>query len=193
MASVIQIRRGTAADWTSNNPVLSQGEFGLETDTKKIKIGDGTTTYTSLNYLVPFNLNELLDVSNSNANSDDFIAYDGVNNQWVFRSVQNTDILPLNLLSSGDSLKDSNNNSILSETNGVVTLDNVTLGNNIAGGGYLALNSNVYILSLSSDGTEISLYTADPGDTVTLSSTDQYIIATNVDFEIQNNNLVMVI
>lgn len=193
MASVIQIRRGTAADWTSNNPVLSQGEFGLETDTKKIKIGDGTTAYTSLSYLVPFNLNELLDVSNSNANSDDFIAYDGVNNQWVFRSVQNTDILPLNLLSSGDSVKDSNNNSILSETNGVVTLDNVTLGNNIAGGGYLALNSNVYILSLSSDGTEINLYTADPGDTITLSSTDQYIIATNVDFEIQNNNLVMVI
>jgi hypothetical protein len=193
MASVIQIRRGTAADWTSNNPVLAQGEFGLETDTKKIKIGDGTTNYVTLDYLVPFNLNELLDVSNSNANSDDFIAYDGVNNQWVFRSVQNTDILPLSLLSSGDSIKDSSNNSILSETNGVVTLDNITLGNNIAGGGYLALSSNVYILSLSSDETEINLYTADPGDTVTLSSTDQYVIATNVNFQIQNNNLVMII
>ena len=193
MASVIQIRRGTAADWTSNNPVLAQGEFGLETDTKKIKIGDGTTNYVTLDYLVPFNLNELLDVSNSNANSDDFIAYDGVNNQWVFRSVQNTDILPLSLLSSGDSIKDSSNNSILSETNGVVTLDNITLGNNIAGGGYLALSSNVYILSLSSDETEINLYTADPGDTVTFSSTDQYIIATNVNFQIQNNNLVMII
>jgi len=193
MASVIQIRRGTAADWTSNNPVLAQGEFGLETDTKKIKIGDGTTNYVTLDYLVPFNLNELLDVSNSNANSDDFIAYDGVNNQWVFRSVQNTDILPLSLLSSGDSIKDSSNNSILSETNGVVTIDNITLGNNIAGGGYLALSSNVYILSLSSDETEINLYTADPGDTVTLSSTDQYVIATNVNFQIQNNNLVMII
>jgi len=193
MASVIQIRRGTAADWTSNNPVLAQGEFGLETDTKKIKIGDGTTNYVTLDYFVPFNLNELLDVSNNNANNNDFVAYDSLNNQWVFRSLQNTDILPLNLLSSGDSIKDSSNNSILSETNGVVTLDNITLGNNIAGGGYLALSSNVYILSLSSDETEINLYTADPGDTVTLSSTDQYVIATNVNFQIQNNNLVMII
>ena len=46
----IQVRRGTAAQWTSTNPTLSSGEWGLETDTNKVKIGDGTTAWTSLGY-----------------------------------------------------------------------------------------------------------------------------------------------
>ena len=47
----IQLRRDTAADWTSENPVLFAGEMGWETDTGKLKIGDGTTAWTSLAYL----------------------------------------------------------------------------------------------------------------------------------------------
>jgi hypothetical protein len=39
MAVRIQIRRDTSANWTSNNPVLYPGEIGVETDTKKFKIG----------------------------------------------------------------------------------------------------------------------------------------------------------
>ena len=50
MASIIQIRRDTASDWTSANPTLAQGELALETDTLKIKAGDGTTAWTSLAY-----------------------------------------------------------------------------------------------------------------------------------------------
>ena len=46
----IQIRRGTAAQWTSSNPTLASGEWGFETDTGKVKIGDGTTAWTSLGY-----------------------------------------------------------------------------------------------------------------------------------------------
>ena len=38
MAYQIQKRRDTAANWTSNNPVLAQGEEGIETDTKKSKL-----------------------------------------------------------------------------------------------------------------------------------------------------------
>ena len=193
MASVIQIRRGTAADWTSNNPVLAQGEFGLQTDTKKIKIGDGTTNYVTLDYFVPFNLNELLDVSNNNANNNDFVAYDSLNNQWVFRSLQNTDILPLNLLSSGDSIKDSSNNSILSENSGTVVLDNVTFGANLQGLNQYALTSNYYELSLTNNNTELNLYTANNTDTINFDSSAQYIIATNISFDIINNNLVIVI
>lgn len=193
MASVIQIRRGTAADWTSNNPVLAQGEFGLETDTKKIKIGDGTTNYVTLDYFVPFNLNELLDVSNNNANNNDFVAYDSLNNQWVFRSLQNTDILPLNLLSSGDSIKDSSNNSILSENSGIVVLDNVTFGTNLQGLNQYALTSNYYELSLTNNDTELNLYTANNTDTINFNSSAQYIITTNVSFDIINNNLVLIV
>jgi hypothetical protein len=48
--TVIQARRGTAAQWTTANPVLSIGEFGYETDTKKMKVGDGATAWTTLPY-----------------------------------------------------------------------------------------------------------------------------------------------
>jgi hypothetical protein len=46
----IQVRRGTASQWTSTNPTLAAGEFGYETDTGKIKIGNGSTAWTSLGY-----------------------------------------------------------------------------------------------------------------------------------------------
>lgn len=52
MADMIQIRRDTASNWTSANPTLAQGELGAETDTSKIKIGDGSTAWTSLGYLI---------------------------------------------------------------------------------------------------------------------------------------------
>lgn len=50
--TIIQQRRDTAANWTSTNPTLAAGEVGWETDTKKAKIGDGTTTWTALTYAV---------------------------------------------------------------------------------------------------------------------------------------------
>lgn len=51
MATQIKLRRGTASEWTSFNPVLAEGEAGFETDTNKLKIGDGATNWTSLEYL----------------------------------------------------------------------------------------------------------------------------------------------
>jgi hypothetical protein len=44
----ITLRKDTAANWTSNNPTLASGELGFETDSKRWKIGDGTTAWTSL-------------------------------------------------------------------------------------------------------------------------------------------------
>lgn len=46
----IQLRRDTAANWTTANPVLLSGEVGLETDTRKEKTGNGVTAWTSLAY-----------------------------------------------------------------------------------------------------------------------------------------------
>lgn len=46
----IKLRRDTSANFTSANPVLGVGEPAYETDTKKLKIGDGTTAYTQLEY-----------------------------------------------------------------------------------------------------------------------------------------------
>lgn len=46
----IQFRRGTAAEWFAVNPVLDDGEPGFETDTGKLKIGDGVSTWNGLSY-----------------------------------------------------------------------------------------------------------------------------------------------
>lgn len=48
----IQVRRGTAAQWTSANPTLAAGEWGYETDTNKGKIGNGSTAWNSLPYIL---------------------------------------------------------------------------------------------------------------------------------------------
>lgn len=50
MSSKIQLRRDSAANWTATNPILAQGEPGLETDTNKVKYGDGTTAWNLLDY-----------------------------------------------------------------------------------------------------------------------------------------------
>jgi hypothetical protein len=47
----IQLRRDTAANWTSVNPVLAAGEIGFETNTRLMKAGDGTTAWATLPYL----------------------------------------------------------------------------------------------------------------------------------------------
>jgi hypothetical protein len=52
MAVQIQIRRGTATEWTSANPTLLQGEAGLETNTGRLKYGDGVTAWNSLPYFL---------------------------------------------------------------------------------------------------------------------------------------------
>ena len=46
----IQVRRGTASQWTSANPTLASGEWGFESDTGKVKIGNGSTVWNSLGY-----------------------------------------------------------------------------------------------------------------------------------------------
>ena len=59
MATRMQQRRGTAAQWISTNagagPVLNAGEIGWESDTNKFKIGDGTNNWTSLDYFSDIN------------------------------------------------------------------------------------------------------------------------------------------
>ena len=46
----ILIRRDTAANWTAANPTLASGELGGETDTGKLKLGNGSTAWNSLAY-----------------------------------------------------------------------------------------------------------------------------------------------
>lgn len=48
MATQIQIRRGTTTQWTTSDPVLAEGEIGLDLTRDKIRIGDGTSAWSAL-------------------------------------------------------------------------------------------------------------------------------------------------
>lgn len=66
----LQIRHDEAADWTLRNPVLAAGEYGLETDTWLIKIGDGVRDWAHLPYL--------------NRLDETYFKYDSTNNEYTF-------------------------------------------------------------------------------------------------------------
>jgi hypothetical protein len=56
MAVQLQFRRGTASEWTNANPILAEGELGLELDSNKFKLGNGNTRWNSLLYTSTFNI-----------------------------------------------------------------------------------------------------------------------------------------
>lgn len=51
MADRIQLRRDSAANWALVNPVLAEGEVGWETDTRRMKVGDGSSPWSTLTYV----------------------------------------------------------------------------------------------------------------------------------------------
>src|SRR6056297_2143982 len=64
--SKVLARRDSSANWTSANPILELGEFGFETDTRLLKIGNGADAWDSLNYIS-------LDVHNNDFHSETYI------------------------------------------------------------------------------------------------------------------------
>ncbi len=46
----LQFRRGTGTEWSNANPTLASGEMGIETDTSRFKVGNGSTAWNSLSY-----------------------------------------------------------------------------------------------------------------------------------------------
>ena len=63
--TTIQLRNDLAATWTTKNPVLKKGEIGIEIDTRKMKVGDGTTAWRTLSYMGA-DANDILAVINEN-------------------------------------------------------------------------------------------------------------------------------
>ena len=63
--TTIQLRNDLAATWHSKNPVLKKGEIGIEIDTRKMKVGDGTTAWEALSYMGA-DANDILAVINEN-------------------------------------------------------------------------------------------------------------------------------
>jgi len=84
MVVKIQLRHDTAANWTNNDPTLAAGEFGCETDTGKIKIGDGSNSWNSLSYSTGDNtISGLTDVVTNMTPSDgDVLTWDDTQSMW---------------------------------------------------------------------------------------------------------------
>ena len=59
------LRHDTAENWTKENPVLLEGEVGVETNTSKLKIGDGASHWETLKYSGA-DENDILKVINNN-------------------------------------------------------------------------------------------------------------------------------
>ena len=86
----MQQRRGTAAQWTAANPILAAGEIGFVTDTNKFKMGNGTLTWSQLEYfsnaaeltaaiesvvgMAPETLNTLSEISDALGDDPNFLS-----------------------------------------------------------------------------------------------------------------------
>lgn len=82
----MMIKRNTAANWTSKNPVLGAGEMGIETDTRRIKYGDGETQWISL----PYAGNYQEKLSSGNKLASDLVDDTGNNNKFVTAAEKTT-------------------------------------------------------------------------------------------------------
>lgn len=51
MAIEIQLRNGTKAEWLASDPILLEGEVGIELDSLYFKVGDGINKYSTLDYV----------------------------------------------------------------------------------------------------------------------------------------------
>ena len=51
--TTIQLRQGTGYAWSNTNPVLAIGELGVITDNYTLKVGDGTTAFSSISGYIP--------------------------------------------------------------------------------------------------------------------------------------------
>ena len=89
LETLIKIRRGSATDWSTANPTLSLGEPGYDTTNNRIRVGDGTNTWSALDYLgsdkadsttvteIDGNVNDLITLSGVAENSTDLGTFSG--------------------------------------------------------------------------------------------------------------------
>lgn len=89
----VLLRRDTSANWTSTNPTLAAGELGAESNTGRLKLGDGSTAWNSLAYLggvtsvngstgvVVLNLDDVNNVTAPSPSNGDYLRWNGT--AWV--------------------------------------------------------------------------------------------------------------
>jgi len=83
----ILFRRDSAANWTAQNPVLLDGEPGYETDTRKMKIGNGVAAWNALPYSAGgSSLEGLSDVTTTDKVDKSVLYYDQATNGFYVDS-----------------------------------------------------------------------------------------------------------
>lgn len=172
--NIIQFRQGTASQWSAANPVLSNGEMGYETDTRRSKVGDGVTAWNALAYNV-LNPSGLLagsgiNISLGTNNSTATINVSGLNSSYISNfSTSVSGLLPT-ISNSGDNRLLTNTGSsvgINAESN--LVFDGSRLGINTATpSGSLHVIGTGLISSLTSisPNSLLHLYSATSGDRI---------------------------
>ena len=154
MATRMQQRRGTAAQWTGANPILSAGEIGFETDTGKFKIGNGSSTWSALNYYVDANaildgapelLNTLNELAEAIGNDADFVNT-MASKDYVANAITNATIDQSQLAGAGIDWNSGTEQFDIDSTvvtlTGTQTLTNKTLDSADLGGSSTATTQN---------------------------------------------------
>lgn len=147
----IRLRRDISSTWTSVNPTLLSGEIAYETDTGKIKVGDGSTLWNALPY-IQVNINGA------------YVPIGGIST-----AVTNTVTAAAGTL-TGSTLASGVTASSLTS---VGTLSSLTIGGNITGTGNLTLSSsgtNANI-TVAATGTGTAFFDSSSTGTVAISNT----------------------
>jgi len=172
----ILLRRDTASNWTSGNPVLASGELGYETNTGKFKIGNGSTAWNSLSYTVNaamsgVTLNDVGDVTITSAADGDFLRWNGT--AWVNDAVNlSTDTIGsyVQSLVAGNGITLTNNSgegatpTIAVTSNTFAPIDSPTFT------GTVTLPDNTVALGTKTTGSYVSSLVAGTGVTLTNNS-----------------------
>jgi len=141
MATKIQLRRDTAADWTSTNPTLAAGEIGFESDTNKFKIGDGATAWTSLNYAPEgYATTSYVDTQDANIASDSLVftnkTFDANGTGNSISNIETADMAAGTLVTAAEGIG-SNDNDTTIPTSAAVK----AYADSVGGGTITALNN----------------------------------------------------
>ena len=172
MSTRIRFRRDTAANWTSNNPTLTTGELGYETNTGKFKIGNNTDAWTALPYsitaeLAEGNLNDLKDVIITSATNGDFLRWNGT--AWINDAVNlATDTIGsyVESLVAGTGVSLTNNS-------GEGATPTISIGQAVGTGSNVTFNDLTVSGNLTVSGTTTTL------NTETLTVNDNIIVLNN--------------
>ena len=168
MANRIQLRRDTSANWATINPILADGEPGLEIDTNKIKYGDGTHGWVSLSYSGNSDPTRLLNGSYSVTLTSDghvlfpnyrFPAADGTSNQVL--QTNGSGVVSWGTINTTTDQLVNGSYTVALNSSGLLTVPSII--DSTAGTGAVTINSN--------DGATTRTWTFGTGGDLTLPQT----------------------